>query len=220
MSHVRTDSLRVAATSEVASGCAAGGAEPVALRQLRHQTKNALQRIIGELARTPLRSTPVGAALADELERRVCLSARISDALFGFVTRPRPLAARLLELAQATVELLSAAEQTIRVTVTVAGVCRPGRDTIVVQVAHEMIGNAIKHGMHVRLLGHIAIQVRSDDGGRTVLTVSDDGWGLGIEQGGEGMPIMRALAAADGGTIALSRHGGWTQARLDLPGLA
>ena len=55
---------------------------------LRYQTKNALQRIIAQCAQAGLRRTATGAALADDVQRRIILSARISDALFGLTAEP------------------------------------------------------------------------------------------------------------------------------------
>ena len=48
------------------------------------------------------------------------------------------------------------------------------------RVAHELLGNAVKHGMRARLVGRIAARVVSDEG-RVLLTVTDDGWGFGCE---------------------------------------
>ncbi len=193
--------------------------DAVAMRQLRHQTKNALQRIIAQVAGSDLRATPAGAALAEEVERRICLSARVSDALFGLTACPGTLHARLASLCDATVKLLSDQEQTITVDVMVTGPCPAALETTVIRVAHEMVGNAVKHGMHMRLVGRIALRVRSQGDGSTVLRVSDDGWGLAGEDGGEGLPIMRSLAERQGGHIAIDRTDGWTVASLTLPRL-
>ena len=192
-------------------------AEAVAMRQLRHQTKNALQRIIAQVAASNLRATPAGAALADEIERRICLSARVSDALFGLTACPAPLHQRLTSLADATVRLLSDPEQTIAIDVAVIGTCPASLEQIVVRITHEMVVNAVKHGMHMRLVGHIAVRVRGQRDGSTVLLVSDDGWGPCGDSEGEGVPIMRTLAAQDGGRIAIDRVDGWTVASLTLP---
>ena len=187
------------------------------MRQLRHQTKNALQRIIAQVAATNLRSTPEGASLADELERRICLSARVSDALFGLTASPGRLQDRLAALCDATVKLLADPEQTIAVQVEVAGSCPAALDAPLVKIAHEMVANAVKHGMHMRLVGRIVVRVRSRMNGTTVLTVSDDGWGLGGDGAGEGLPIMRCLAEREGGRVEIARADGWTVVTLTLP---
>jgi two-component sensor histidine kinase len=197
----------------------------VAMRQLRHQTKNALQRIIAQVASSDLRATEAGTALADDLERRICLSARISDALFGMTSAPGPLETRLTALCNATVALLAHPKQTISVDVTVAGTCPDALQALVVQVAHEMVGNAVKHGLHMRLTGRISLRLwagGTGDAGDTSVTlmVSDNGWGPRKTTEGDGLPIMRALAEQYNGTVSLSRDDGWTAARLYIPSAA
>ncbi len=192
--------------------------EELAMRQLRHQTKNALQRIIAQVANTDLRSTPAGSALADDIERRICLSARISDALFGLTESPPALCQRLASLAEATVALLAEPDQSLSVTSVAAGRCPLAYEETVLQVAHEMVVNAIKHGMHMRIAGQIAVRLFADARGRTTLLVRDDGWGPSDHACGEGLPIMQTLASSCGGRVSLSRNDGWTIARLDLPG--
>jgi two-component sensor histidine kinase len=204
---------------------AAPGGDVVAMRQLRHQTKNALQRIIAQVASSDLRATEAGTALAEDVERRICLSARISDALFGLTSAPGPLDMRLTALCNATVALLAHPKQMISVDVTVAGTCPDALQALIVQVAHEMVGNAVKHGLHMRLTGRISLRLWAGgmgDAADTSITlmVSDDGWGPRKAKDGEGLTIMRALAAQYNGTVSLSREGAWTEARLTIPGAA
>jgi two-component sensor histidine kinase len=194
--------------------------DAIAMRQLRHQTKNALQRIMVAVANSDLRATPAGSALADDVERRICLSARISDALFGLTASPGPLDARLTALCNATIALLAHPKQTISVDVTVSGACPEALQALIVQVAHEMIANAVKHGMHARLSGRIVLRLATrgtDDDASVTLQVSDNGWGPRKSAMGEGLPIMQQLAAQHGGTVSLTRDDGWTCARMDLP---
>ena len=80
------------------------GVEPLEMRQLRHQTKNALQRILGVLMATP---QDAGGAWLEDVGRRVRLSAEISDALFGLTRAPGPMQGRLETLAGAVVALMS-----------------------------------------------------------------------------------------------------------------
>ncbi len=191
-------------------------AEATEMRQLRHQTKNALQRIIAQISATNLRATPAGNALADDIERRICLSARISDELFGLTSCPGPLEQRLRSLANATIKLMAASEQTIEVDVAVTGTCPEPTAQLVVRIAYEMVCNAVKHGMHMRLVGRITVRVRSNWDGSVTLLVSDDGWGPSGDCQGEGLPIMRSMAEEHGGTVAIDRVEGWTIARLHL----
>ena len=197
----------------------------LAMRQLRHQTKNALQRIMAQIAETDLRATETGSALADDVERRICLSARISDAVFGMTAAPGPLDTRLTALCNATVALLAHPKQTIGVDVTVSGTCPAALQAMVVQVAHEMVGNAVKHGLHMRLTGRISVRLWAAGQGEAndasiVLLVSDNGWGPRKSNAGEGLPIMRILAEDFGGVVSLARDNDWTVARLDVPGAA
>ncbi len=74
------------------------------------------------------------------------------------------------------------------------------------RVAHEFIGNAVKHGMHARVVGRIAIHLATGLDGRTALVVTDDGWGFeGSPDAGEGLTIAGDLAASAGGTVSLRR---------------
>ncbi|UFN50960.1 ATP-binding protein [Roseomonas sp. OT10] len=196
-------------------------AEQVAMRQLRHQTKNALQRILGQVWKVrELQRTREGQQLLDEVEQRIQLSAEISNALFGLTRRPAPMEERLRHLCESTVALLADADQTIRLEVTVAGDCPEALRGTVLRVAHEMVGNAVKHGMHVRLLGRITVRLESD-AEATRLTVRDDGWGpapAGPAEGdGEGLALVAALAAQHGGTASLHRDWKETVAELAVP---
>jgi two-component sensor histidine kinase len=197
---------------------AADTEDRISFRQLRHQTKNALQRVICEVARTAtLQNTREGQRLLADLERRICLAAAISDALFGLTRQPDSLAMRLRALCHAMVELLGDADQVIRLQVSVDGVPPPDQAETVLRVAHEMVGNAIKHGMRARVLGRLVVTLHSSDGG-TRLEVSDDGWGFEtITGGGEGLRLMHELAAAHGGRVGLRRCGTLTVAELILP---
>jgi len=190
----------------------------VAFRQLRHHTKNALQRILCHVAMQPgLSSTPAGPAMARDLERRIHLVAAISDALFGFTQAPERLEPRLRSLGLSLIELLCDPGQLISLEVDVEGSCPAALEETVVRVAHELISNAVKHGMHVRLVGRIEIKVRSS-GGATRLTVSDDGWGYADQPApGEGLSVARILAEQHGGTIQMRRDRDRTHVTLILP---
>ena len=192
-------------------------AEATEMRQLRHQTKNALQRIIAQVSASALRATPAGAMLADEIENRICLSARVSDALFGLTACPGTLEQRLRSLASATIRLMADSEQTIETEVFVAGSCPEPLNSVIVRVAYEMLCNAVKHGMHMRLAGRITIRVRANWDGSTTLVVSDDGWGPTGQGEGEGLPIMRSMAQELGGVVTINRVDNTTIARLHLP---
>lgn len=217
---------RVAGPAQPPADLASAGTAPAApaddaaeidLRQLRHHTKNTLQRLIGMLAEVPgLMDTPTGEMLARELEYRICLSAQISNALFGLTQAPGPMAERLRMLAGALVELMRGADQVIRVGVSVKGCCPPALREAVLRSAHELIGNAVKHGMKDRPSGRITVRLVT--GAETVtLSVNDNGWGFdGAPTTGEGLSLARSLVEQAGGTLELDGADG-TLARVTLP---
>ena len=195
-----------------------GVAEPVQFRQLRHLTKNALQRILSIISSaSEPESVQARHFLGNGLERRILIAAKLSDALFGLTSEPGSLHDRLARLSQGLIELF--ADDASMIEIAVAIQCGPSvdLDDLVVQVAHELIGNAVKHGMHQRLLGKIEIEVR-DEPGRRVLTVADDGWGcLPSHAKAEGLSIVDSLLRQVGGTCDLRRNGKRTVATVEIP---
>ncbi|WP_428491364.1 ATP-binding protein [Rhodopila sp.] len=187
------------------------------LRQLRHHTKNALQRIIAVFAEAPgIGDTPQGERIVQELEHRIGLSATISDALFGLTNAPGPMAERLRQLAGAVVDMMRHSDQVIRVGISIRGYCPVNLREAVLRSAHELISNAVKHGMKGRPAGRIAVRLVSDDR-RTTLTVLDNGWGFaGKLRAGEGLALARGLAARHDGSLAMDGDDG-TVATLALP---
>jgi len=192
-------------------------AEHIDIRQLRHHTKNTLQRLIGLLADVPgLTDTPAGEALARELEYRICLSAQISNALFGLTHAPGSMADRLRQLAGGLVEMMRQTDQIIRIGVSVKGCCPASLREAVIRSANELIGNAVKHGMKGRPTGRIAVRLITTMDAVT-LTVTDNGWGFeGTPTCGEGLSLARNFAAKAGGTLDLDGKDG-TAATLTLP---
>jgi two-component sensor histidine kinase len=187
------------------------------LRQLRHHTKNTLQRILGLIAEAPgLCDTPEGEKIAQELEHRIALSANISNALFGLTGAPGSMAERLRQLSGSVVDMMRGADQVIRVGVSVRGTCPPALREAVLRSAHELLGNAVKHGMKGRPSGRIAVRLVSDCD-TTVLTVVDNGWGFsGVPRSGEGLALARNFAARHGGSLRLDGEDG-TVSTLELP---
>lgn len=187
------------------------------IRQLRHHTKNTLQRIIGLISEAPgLSDTPAGEKIARELEYRICLSATISNALFGLTDAPGSMAERLRQLAGAIVDMMRSADQVIRIGVSMKGSCPAELREAVMRSAHELIGNAVKHGMKGRSNGRIAVRLASEYG-MTILMVTDNGWGFsGTPHLGEGLSLARGFAERSGGSLHLDGTDG-TVARLELP---
>ncbi|MBP0494015.1 hypothetical protein [Roseomonas indoligenes] len=193
-------------------------AEAVSIGLLRHHTKNALQRILSEVSKVRgLEETREGQRLMLEVERRVMLSAALSNALFGFTHAPGGMEDRLRSVCEATLELMGDPDQILRLAVTVEGDCPVPLRPTALRAAHEMVGNAVKHGMHARLVGHIQVCLSSAEGW-TRLVVEDDGWGYcGARDGGEGLDLLRALAGLHEGTTTLERIQDGTRATMDLP---
>jgi two-component sensor histidine kinase len=184
-------------------------ARDVDLRQLRHHTKNTLQRILGLIAEAPgLSDTPAGEKIARELEHRINLSATISNALFGLTNAPGSMAERMRQLAGAVVDMMRDADQVIRVGVSVRGCCPVDLREAVTRSAHELLGNAMKHGMKGRPSGRITVRVISEES-RTTLSVVDNGWGFrGVPRSGEGLALARAFAARHDGCLTVDGQDG------------
>jgi len=86
-----------------------------------------------------------------------------------------------------------------------------------VRVAHEWLGNALKHGMRGREAGRIEVLVRSK-AQSTVLEVRDDGRCYdGTPAPGEGTALVGALASAACGTARVARAEHGTAGTLTLP---
>jgi two-component sensor histidine kinase len=191
--------------------------QDIDLRQLRHHTKNTLQRVLGLIAEAPgLCDTPAGAKIAQELEHRISLSASISDALFGLTNAPGSIGDRLRQLAGAVVGLMRDPDQMLRVGVSVRGACPSRLREAVLRTANELLSNAVKHGMKGRSNGRITVRLVSDRDS-TNLTVVDNGWGFsGSPRRGEGLSLAHSLAARYGGLLELDGMDG-TVATLELP---
>lgn len=193
--------------------------DPLTLRQLRHHTKNALQGLIAQIDQAvELQETEVGRRLAGELQHRILLSARVSDALFGFTAAPGALEARLRSLCEDVAGLLGEAGQDIRTEVTIGGTCPGDLHEAILRSVHELVGNAVKHGLHKRTGGLIRVRLEQA-GAATILTVRNDGWGFEpANDDGQGLEIVRELIAGHGGTLRLHRDGDATVAILTFPG--
>lgn len=182
-------------------------------RQLRHQTKNALTRILAQVS-IGLTSPEACRRTFADVERRIMLTAQISDALFGLTREPGPFADRLESLCDGVVGLAGESDQYITCVCSVVAEPEPQHAETVLRVTHELVGNAVKHGMHMRLLGRIDVVVRPCPAGFEV-EVSDDGWGCGrAPEEGEGLSVAKLLAESCGGTVSLARVRDRTIARM------
>nr|WP_294507273.1 ATP-binding protein [uncultured Rhodopila sp.] len=184
-------------------------AQEIDLRQLRHHTKNTLQRIIALITELPgLHDTPGGEKIARELEYRIALSATISNALFGLTETPGSMADRLRQLGGALVDMMRSPDQLIRVGVSVRGTCPPALREAVIRGANELVANAVKHGLKGRPSGRISVRLATE-GGVTVLSVTDNGWGFtGSPLYGEGLSLAQGFAERHAGSLRLESCGG------------
>ena len=193
-------------------------ADDLDLRQLRHHTKNALQRIMGLIAEAPgLYDTPEGERIAHLLEDRICRSAAISDSLFGLTRAPGSMTQRLRSLCDNLIEMTREPHQRIGHAISVRGDCPAHLRDAVLRTAHELILNSMKHGLRGLPSGRITIRLETIQGSRTVLTVMDDGRGFtNIPHDGEGLNLARGFASQHGGYIRLRSENG-TIAVMTLP---
>lgn len=148
-------------------------------RQLRRFTLDALRLLHHRASRPGVKS---GRVLAVGLKRDARLIAAISDVLLGQAPRPEPLERSLPRLCGSIVALLSDVGQVIALDVRAGGRCPDAprdsgtlRDTVL-RVAHELVGNAVRHGMHAHASGRIEVRLRAGSAG-TAFTVLDDGRG-------------------------------------------
>jgi two-component sensor histidine kinase len=179
--------------------------DQLVFRQLTHQTKNSMQRIMNELSRSSANSNSAEwKRLIGDLQWRILLSARLPDLLFGEIAEADTLEDRLRSMGVTVIELLGDVDQVIDLRVSVSGVVpRPFYATLL-RLTHEIVGNAVKHGMRERIAGRIWIDIES--GTDLALSVKNDGWALCADHDpGEGMALMRHLADSVGGRISIER---------------
>ncbi len=190
-----------------------------AFRQLRHNTRNTLQRIICLIYEAPeFAALPGGAALAEELIGRIRASAELADS-FHAVTQPHGgISARLQMLGRNVVRLCSAKRQLIDVRVSVSVDCHGQFADMLVQVAHELIGNAMKHGLRGFSTGAIEISLGQDCNGAVMLAVTDNGRGFASNGPmGEGLRLAGDLAAVYGGQMVLPGAGQTAKVQVSFP---
>lgn len=177
---------------------------------------NTLQRIVAQIKFSNPGAASRGSLLTKDVLSRIVPLAQLFDALAGFTEEPAPLRDRLEWLGHAVIHLLGDDAQTLRLSVDVLEEPSEPSAAAIVWVAYEMLANAIRHGLHLRLIGRIEISVRADAGRFIVLEVKDDGWGPGNERSGEEYEIMTGLADFYRAKITLKRSAEWTTARMSI----
>lgn len=193
---------------ETASAVARPSAGMIELRQLRHQTKNALQRILLQVLEiSGLDGNRQREDIGRNVMRQIELTATISDALFGFRQSPEPLQARLKSLAQSVIALHADRTQHIELDIAVSGDGRisGNRNDTILRIAHELVMNAVKHGMYMRLVGRITVRLDIWDGGGVLLAIGNDGWWMpALPRHGDGLEIVEELVAAESGNMRIA----------------
>ncbi len=190
-----------------------------AFRQLRHSTRNTLQRIICLIYEAPeFAALPGGPALAEELVGRIRMSAELADSLHA-VTRPHGgIAGRLQAMGRSIVQLCGAKRQSIDVQVKVTLDCQGNFADMLMQVAHELVSNAMKHGLRGLRTGEIEIGLGKDRDGIVTLAITDNGRGFASNAPtGEGLRLVADMAEAYGGHIVLPAAGQRAEVRVSFP---
>ncbi|RVT98675.1 ATP-binding protein [Rhodovarius crocodyli] len=155
--------------------------------------------------------------LLRDLARRITLSVSLSDALFGIVSSPRSMHERMNSICAGTIELLGDPDQVIHLDLKLDGECPAHLRETLLRGTSEMLGNAIKHGLHERMVGRITVRLIVGIS-ETRLTVEDDGWGFCAAcEEGDGLGLTQALAEQHGGTSSVQRIRYGTRAEMVLP---
>ena len=101
-----------------------------------------------------------------------------SVATFGITRSPASMSQQLRTLSRSTIGMRAGGMQVIYPNVTVAGDCPEPLRQLVLRVAHEFVGNAVKHGMHGSVFGAASVHLVTGIDGCTSLVVTDDVWGV------------------------------------------
>jgi two-component sensor histidine kinase len=220
----RVEERTVALSSALAETRQAAADKDVLLQEVHHRVKNNLQIVNSLLTLKALRSPDpnLRSAFEDTL-RRVTAMSLVHEALYQHDdTSSIDFAEYLRTLGGALIESFGA---TGRVQVEVGpayGHLDLNTAVPVGLVAAEGIANALKHGLPGEREGHIWISFRPPGNGREgELLVRDNGLGLsctpGVETGGAGLILVKAIARQVGGHISLEAHSG-TEFRLSFIG--
>lgn len=189
-------------------------------RQLRHQTKNTLQRIICRILEEPaLSQSPAGRRAAEELVHRIEISAAISDALFGLRHPPFPLPDRIGSLVDSLIALHADTTQAIALDLQIAVGIAPSleREGLILRIVHEIVLNALKHGMDGRPVGKITIRILPTPCGGLTMSICNDGWAMDSHVArNEGLALVWELADQEGGQVGVTTQP-TTGFQVDLP---
>jgi two-component sensor histidine kinase len=191
--------------------------QPLDLRQLRHHTRNTLQRVLIEIHDFAARTDASrDRRLLEQVENRIMLSVEVSDALFGITREPAPFPERFRTLCRSLLVLFADATQHLRLDIVLEGTCPPELEMAVLCATNEFVVDAVKHSMHMRLIGQISVSL-SCCAESVELVVIDDGWGpAAAPKPGQGFGIACDLAEQFHGTLGVGRRGDKTVATIML----
>lgn len=191
--------------------------QPLALGNLRHHARDTLQRVLSDIhdhASTTYTSRE--RRLLDELADRVRLSLEISDTLFGITSEPAPFTKRFRNLCHGVLSLFADQAQQLRLNISLDGLCPRGLEMPALRAAHEFVGNAVRHGMHMRLMGQISVSLTGGSDW-VELVVADDGWGAAAApETIRGLGLPCDLAEQFCGTVSVHRRNDATIATIIL----
>lgn len=172
------------------------------LRQMRQNSRSTLQHIVNLIAGSQyFGQTPRGIAFAEDLISRICLSAKLSDSLFGSQTL-EGIRARLLMLGNGLVRVFSKPTQEIKLEVSVEGRHPIELTDLLLQITHTVVSSIIKHEMRERKSGTIQIQLLTNPDEGTTLTLSNDGIAYpGMAAAGGMLDLLRDLATTQCGVV-------------------
>lgn len=186
------------------------------IQELNHRIANSLQLAADMLVFEQLRARdPLAQAALEASRARLVAVGELHRYLYEHADKPtielRPFLVGLGEAIMATTGL--------RVSITADGTSVPGDMAQQIGIAvNEIAINAAKHAYAGQPGGRLSVTARRD-GGELVLTVSDEGKGLGDSRpGGLGMSIIAAIIRDLRGSLSAQTDGGATfTIRAPLP---
>jgi two-component sensor histidine kinase len=189
--------------------------QPLTLRQLHHHTRNSCQRILFEIHDDASRRCASRERhLQEQLANRIGQSFEILDAVFGLASERILFPDRFHTLCRGLLSLFADKAQHLQLDISLDGSCPPVLEMAVLCATHEFVGNAVRHGMYLRLIGRVSVSLtcRSD---AVELVVTDDGWEPAAAPKSE-QGFSRDLAEQFRGTFSLRRRDETTVATITL----
>jgi two-component sensor histidine kinase len=193
-----------------------------ALREVNHRAKNSLAVAISLLRLQSRRQSlpEVSKALEDAAQRLHHL-ARIHEMLSRVAGDDAQLVDMSAYIAELSENFAHLDRPEVHIELAPAATlieldCRRAIDLAL--FAGEAISNALKHAFPAGTGGVVRVELRSEEGD-VILTVEDNGVGLGVKQrpGSMGLPLMAELARGLGGAMRLERRSSKTRVEVRFP---